>query len=106
GRDFDARDRVGSQIVAIVNEAFARKFSNGVSPVGQHFWVETTPGDLETRYEIVGLVRNTKYGDLREEFRPIAYYADAQNEGGGAGAQVLIRSRLSQSETIASVNQV
>jgi predicted permease len=106
GRDFDARDRIGSPDVAIVNEAFARKFLNGASPVGRRFWVAATPGDPDTLYEIVGLVRDTKYEDLREEFQPIAYYCDAQNEGAGPGAQVIIRSRLPQAETFAAVKRV
>jgi len=89
-----------------VNEAFARKFLNGANPVGHRFWVEATPGDPETVYEIVGLVRDTKYGDLREEFRSIAYYAAAQNSGSGPGEQVLIRSRLPQTETVAAVTRV
>jgi predicted permease len=106
GRDFDARDRVDTPQVAIVNEAFARKFLNGANPVGQRFWVEATPGEPETPYEIVGLVRNTKYGDLREEFRPIAYYAAAQDPSAGAGGQFMIRSRLPQAETVAAVNRL
>ena len=106
GRDFDARDRVGAPNVAIVNEAFARKFLDGASPVGHGFWVGVTPGDPETRYEIVGLVRDTKYRDLREEFRPIAYYAAAQNVGGGAGGKFLIRSHLPQAETVKGVKRV
>jgi putative ABC transport system permease protein len=106
GRDFEARDKVGAPMVAIVNEAFARKFLNGASPVGHRFWVEASPGDPETQYEIVGLVRDTKYRELREEFRPIAYYAAAQDSGSGAGAQVLIRSRLPQTEAVAAVKRV
>ena len=90
----------------IVNEAFARKFLDGASPVGHRFWVEATPGDPDTRYEIVGLVRDTKYEDLREELQPIAYYANAQNSGSGPGAQVLIRSRVPQAETVAAVKSV
>jgi predicted permease len=106
GRDFDARDRADTPQVAIVNEAFARKFLNGANPVGQRFWVEATPGEPETPYEILGLVRDTKYRDLREEFRPIAYYAAAQNTGSGAGVQFLIRSRLPQAEIVAAVKRV
>jgi putative ABC transport system permease protein len=106
GRDFDARDRLGVPNVAIVNEAFARKFLNGASPVGHRFWVQATPGSPDTQYEIVGLVRNTKYRELREEFRSIAYYAVAQDSGAGAGAQVLIRSRVNQAETVAAVKGV
>jgi putative ABC transport system permease protein len=106
GRDFDARDRLDTPLVAIVNEAFARKFLNGASPVGQRFWVEATPGDPDTVYEIVGLVRDTKYEDLREEFVPIAYYAAAQNSDAGPGAPMLIRSRLPQAEVTAAVKPV
>jgi putative ABC transport system permease protein len=106
GRDFDARDRIGSTKAAIVNEAFARKFLDGASPVGHRFWVEASPGDPDTRYEIVGLVRDTKYENLREEFQPIAYYASAQNSGSGPGAEVLIRSRVPQAEIVAAVKNV
>ena len=106
GRDFDARDRIGSTKVAIVNEAFARKFSNGENPVGRRFWIEATPGDPDTPYEIVGLVRDTKYEDLREEFLPIAYYAAAQNEGAGPGLPLFIRSRLQHGESVAAVKSV
>jgi putative ABC transport system permease protein len=106
GRDFDARDRIGSPKVAIVNQTFARKFLAGASPVGHSFWVEASPGAPDTRYEIVGLVRDTKYEDLREEFQPIAYYCAAQDSGAGPGAQVLIHSSLPQAETIAAVKRV
>ncbi|HEY3104229.1 MAG TPA: ABC transporter permease [Pyrinomonadaceae bacterium] len=106
GRDFDARDRVGAPNAAIVNQAFARQLVNGANPVGRRFWIEATPGASEKLYEIVGLVRDTKYGDLREEFGPIVYDAAAQDAGSGPGANVLIRSRLPQAETIAAVTRV
>jgi predicted permease len=106
GRDFDTRDRNGAPLVAIVNEAFSRNFLNGANPVGHRFWIGATPGDPETAYEIVGLVRDTKYGELREEFEPIAYYASAQNTGAGAGAQLMIRSRAPEAETVVAVKRV
>src|SRR5215510_3650386 len=94
GREFDARDRADTPKVAIVNEAFARKFLHGADPVGQRFWMEGLGEIPETRYEIVGLAQDTKFGDLREEFRPIAYTAPAQLVGASPGGNVLIRSRL------------
>ena len=106
GRDFDARDRAGGPNAAIVNQAFARQLLNGANPVGRRFWIEATPGASEKLYEIVGLVRDTKYGDLREEFGPIVYDATAQDAGSGPGANVLIRSRLPQGETVAAVTRV
>jgi len=106
GRDFDARDRVGTPLVAIVNQAFARKFVNGANPVGQRFWIAATPGSPDTQYEIVGLVGDTKYEDLREEFSPIVYYAAAQDADAGAGAQILIRSSVDEGQTITAIKNV
>jgi predicted permease len=106
GRDFDGHDKVGAPNVAIVNQAFARRFTNGANPVGQRLWIAAAPGSPDTVYEIVGFVGDTKYQDLREEYRPIVYYAAAQDEGAGAGGMFLIRSRLPQSETVAAVKRV
>jgi putative ABC transport system permease protein len=106
GRDFDARDRVDTPLVAIVNRAFARKFVNDANPVGQRFWIAATPGSSDTQYEIVGLVGDTKYEDLREEFGPIVYYAAPQDADAGATAQLLIRSHIDQGQTIAAIKNV
>ncbi|HET6976594.1 MAG TPA: ABC transporter permease [Pyrinomonadaceae bacterium] len=106
GRDFDTRDKVSSPPVAIVNQAFARKFLSGANPVGQRLWIAATPGTPDTAYEIVGLVGDTKYEDLREEFGPIVYYAAAQDADAGAGAQFLIRAHLDQAETTGAIKRV
>jgi len=106
GREFEARDRADAPKVAIVNEAFARRFLNGANPVGQRFWMEAFLGIPETRYEIVGLVRDIKFGDLREEFRPIIYTTRAQDSQASPGDNFLIRSRLSQTETVAAVKRL
>lgn len=105
GRDFDARDREGAPNAAIVNEAFARQLLNGANPVGHRFWVEATPGDPEKLYEIVGLVGDTKYGDLREAFGPIVYDNAAQITGSGPGANIFMRTRLSQGESVTAVTR-
>ena len=104
GRDFDARDRADVPLVAIVNEAFARRFLNGANPVGRGLWIEASPGEPDTRYEIVGMARDTKYGYLREEFRPIVYYAAGQDDS-GTGGKFMIRSRLTETETVAAVKR-
>src|SRR5262249_25968732 len=56
-----------------------------------------------TLYEIVGLVRDTKYGELREEFSPIAFLHTAQSPRQGPSSQFLIRSTLPETQIVAAV---
>lgn len=93
GRDFDEHDGAGSPNVAIVNETFAQKFANGANPVGMRFRVRRMK--QITPYEIVGLVQDTKYYDLREDFFPIVYTGMAQSDRPGSDAQIVIRSHAS-----------
>lgn len=105
GRDFDNRDTSGPK-VAIVNESFARKVMNGANPIGQRFWIEATPTDPETLYEIVGLVKDAKYLDLRENSLPVAFLSSAQFPRQGTGSLFLIRSKLREDEITSSVKQL
>jgi putative ABC transport system permease protein len=101
GRDFDDHDTAASPQVAIVNEAFAKKFANGTNAVGMKFRVQTL-GKI-TPYEVIGMVQDTKYTELREDFQPIVYTAAAQSDRPGTDAQILIRSRASLAGLIAAV---
>lgn len=94
GRDFDDRDTTASPKVAIVNESFARKLLNGANPIGRGFRIDEYVGRPRHMYEIVGFVKDTKYGDLREEFKPIVFVAAAQDDRPDQFAQFLIRSDL------------
>jgi len=91
GRDFDGRDTTAAPPVAIVNQSFARKLGLGGNPVGKRFRREATPSRPETVFEIAGLVTDTKYNNLREEFRPIAFLATSQDAEPGPSAQFLVR---------------
>src|SRR5207244_2791622 len=78
GRDFDERDTLNSPPAAIVNERFAREVLGGSNPLGVTFYVAR--GKPEERiYQIVGLVGNTKYRDVREQFQPIIFLAESQD---------------------------
>jgi predicted permease len=82
GRDFSTHDAAGSAKVAIVNESFAQKYFHGQSPIGRRYRPEqgNKPGDP---IEIVGLVRDAKYLDLREDFHPTVYVAASQDANPG-----------------------
>jgi predicted permease len=78
GRDFSEADTPQSPLVAIVNEAFVSALGRGSRVMGTHFTREATPREPEKTFEIVGVMRNSKYVDLREDDRPVAFFADAQ----------------------------
>ena len=106
GRDFNNGDTVSSVKVAIVNESFARQLGMGANPVGRRFWVEATPNTPEILYEIVGLVKDTKYYELREDFAPIGYFPTSQDSSPGETSRILIRSNLPITELASSIKRM
>ena len=71
GRSFTRRDRSGSLRVAILNETAARAFFGTESPLGRNV---NFPGQrVEDQYEIVGIVADARYQDLRTPDLPMAY---------------------------------
>jgi putative ABC transport system permease protein len=94
GRDFNDHDTTQSPRVAIVNEAFAKKLGLGANPLGVRFRREATPSSPEEVNEIVGVVRDTKYRNIRQPARPIAYLANSQEKDPDNSMQVLVRSEL------------
>ena len=94
GRTFDARiDTPASEPAAIVNEAFVEKFLGGRDPIGRTFRIEGRAADRPT-YRVIGVVANTKYGDLREAFEPIAYFAQSQQKSTGSSTTFVMRATL------------
>ncbi|HJU44732.1 MAG TPA: FtsX-like permease family protein, partial [Vicinamibacterales bacterium] len=79
GRDFSTADAPNRPLVAIVNEAFAKKFYAGENPIGKTFVVERWgPDKKDKQYEIVGLVADAKYRTLRDQPPPTWYVPVAQ----------------------------
>ena len=94
GRNFGDQDRPTSTPVAVVNEALVRTQMKGGSPIGWRVRVDAAPGESDPVYEIVGVVGDTKYGDLREKFGPVVYLPASQEARPGAGMAVVVRSAL------------
>ncbi len=92
GRDFDKRDRVGAPAVAIINEVFAKQIFGAQSPLGKSFRVQGPAGKPDPLYQVIGVVRNTKYYELREDFKPIAFLPIAQDDDPGLGATFVLRT--------------
>jgi predicted permease len=70
GREFTEGDALGGARVAVVNETFARKFKLGQNPVGA-FMSNRGPDSLNI--EIVGLVKDAKYSDVKDSVPPLFF---------------------------------
>ena len=89
GRDFTASDsEVAVPKAAIVNQAFARQFFPGRDAVGQRFDRMVDDDSNYASQEIVGVVRDTKYNNLREPTAPTVY-----QPAGAVGAVVEVRTK-------------
>ncbi len=105
GRDFNERDTATSPKVAIVNQSFARALTNGANPVGMSFHSPVGPHQPEFVVQIVGLVKDTKYHDLRDENVAIAFIPVAQYPAPEDSGILMIRSQAPLAETISAVKR-
>jgi predicted permease len=80
GRDFAAHDGLDSNPVAIVNEAFVRRFFDGTNPVGRHVKPGIGNGyrDGAPLREIVGVVQDVRASDLKTPPEPEVFVPGAQ----------------------------
>ena len=74
GRDFAATDRDGAPAVAIVSEALARAYFPGENALGKR----VRRSNNEPYCEIIGVVRDSKFGSMGEEPTPVFYSAYMQ----------------------------
>ncbi len=93
GRGFEAADRAQSRPVAIVNDAFARRFLGGTTDAAI-IQTLTEANYPPTVYEVVGRVGNTKYGDVREDDLPIVYVPLAQAPVISTWKSVIVRTSM------------
>jgi hypothetical protein len=103
GRDFTDRDTQGGSMVAIVIEAFVRAIFGGANPVGRSFRTEAPSGKADPVYEVVGVVRNTKYYEIREDFKPLAFFPAAQDDNPGSQTTFVVRSAVPPAEILRMV---
>jgi predicted permease len=77
GRSVTEEDTASSRDVAVINEAFAKKFFKGENPLGKHFG----SGDIKHagEYEVVGVVKDIRYiVSDRDTIQPMYYLPEAQ----------------------------
>jgi predicted permease len=76
GRSFTARDDEDAPKVAIVTQAFVRRYFAGENPVGRRFTFGANPNAPATTIEIVGVARDAKYTTVRDA-EPVTIYLPA-----------------------------
>jgi predicted permease len=78
GRPITERDTAATRPVAVVNQAFVKRFFNGQNPIGQHFG----PGKIKysATYEIVGVINDVRYMtyEYKKPVRPMYWLPEAQ----------------------------
>jgi ABC-type antimicrobial peptide transport system permease subunit len=65
GRGFGATDREGATRVAVINQTLARLRFGGEDPLGRRIALDY-PGEQDRPFTVVGVVRDSKYNDLRD----------------------------------------
>ena len=85
----------------IINEKFAQKFFAGRNPVGMHLGFGTDPG-THTDMEIIGVVKDIKYTNLRDEI-PIQAYVPYMNSPYLGGMTIYVRTAGEPNQLMSSV---
>jgi predicted permease len=84
GREFTRADAAGTPRVAIVNQAFVKKFNLGDSPIGKRFGTGGGPG-TKMDIEIVGVAQDAKYSEVKQAVPPQYMLPYRQEERLGYG---------------------
>lgn len=98
GRDFETSDASG---VALVNHAFATRYFGSGGAIGKSFDKVEANG-RRTRLEIVGLIGDTRYNDMREPFKPTVY-EPFRSSPATSGGTFLLRTASSSPLGLASI---
>ena len=76
GRLFTEADTAKTQRTAVISEALAKRVFPNKSPLGQRFGIAGPQS--ANAIEVIGVVKDAKYGNVKEETRSMAYYVSAQ----------------------------
>jgi predicted permease len=85
GREIDDRDFARSAAVAVVNEKYVKVNFDGRMPLGQRIVIDQQPGKPALEFEIVGVTKDFRYGDLKEDLPAIAFVPLNQTPFGRIG---------------------
>jgi putative ABC transport system permease protein len=79
GREFDEHDAIGTTLVAIINQTFARRFFSGEDPVGKRYAYAASNPDNKSWITIVGVVADMRRTGFDRPVRPETFLPESQN---------------------------
>ncbi|TFH66899.1 MAG: ABC transporter permease, partial [Gemmatimonadales bacterium] len=103
GREFTLADGLGADRVAIVNEAFTKKFGiDGADAVGK--WMSAS-GSGGARMVIVGIIRDAKYNDVKMPIPPV-YYVPYRQDSTQGSLHFYVKTRTDPRQVMRAIPQV
>ncbi len=102
GREFEARDTLNAPKVAIVNEAFERKFGNGRSLLGQRM---QEGGGGKNDIEIIGVAKDVKYSEVKDAI-PALFYTPYRQDPKIGSANVYIATGIPVEQVLPAVRRL
>jgi predicted permease len=104
GRGFGPQDREGAPVVAIVNETMARIYFPNENPIGKKFTfpVSRNPDPVE----VIGLVRDSKFSQVRDEVPPTYFTPYFQDTKGLGAASFEVRTAGDPADMVPVVRQI
>lgn len=100
GRDFSVQDGTNAPKVAIINETLAREFFGNEKPLGQRIGIGEKP-----QREIIGVIKDTKYSDLKGQVPRTVYIPLAQTAILGAERTLHVRTAGEPTNLIAAIRR-
>src|SRR5262249_50889264 len=101
GRDFGSQDHESAPKVAVINETVARDFFGQENPIGRRIGVGTRTADTE----IIGVIWDTKYRNLREQTPRAVYLPFLQSRTPLAQRTLYVRTATDPNSIIAAVRR-
>jgi predicted permease len=101
GRDFTVSDNGAAMPVAIVNEAFAKKFNLGTNAVGKRM----SMGNDSLNITIVGLAKNSKYAEVKGNIPPV-FVRPYRQAGRWTNNNFYVRSALEPEQVLRAIPDV
>jgi predicted permease len=99
GREFTNADRLGTAEVAVVNEAFTKKFNLGQDAVGKFM---STRGPDSMNIEIIGVIQNAKYSEVKQEI-PALFYMPWRQDGSVGTMNFYVRTSLPPEQLVRDI---